>query len=86
MQVALVGVSGYSGMVLYNLLKAHPAVEQVHLYGRQNAAPQPLSGVVPMFQKETAVIRPFDATAVMQTNDCIFSPHQPASLKAWRCP
>lgn len=72
MQVALVGVSGYSGMVLYNLLKAHPAVEQVHLYGRQNAAPQPLSGVVPMFQKETAVIRPFDATAVMQTNDCIF--------------
>ncbi|BDZ29948.1 N-acetyl-gamma-glutamyl-phosphate reductase [Lactiplantibacillus sp. WILCCON 0030] len=72
MQVALVGVSGYSGMTLYALLKQHPAVDQINLYGHAGSQPVALKTVAPMYQKETAVIRPFDAQAVMAQNDLIF--------------
>jgi len=72
MQVALIGVSGYSGTVLYRLLKQHPAVDQINLYGRADQPETPLSEVVPVYQKETATVRPFDAAAVMAANQVAF--------------
>ncbi|WP_047998857.1 N-acetyl-gamma-glutamyl-phosphate reductase [Lactiplantibacillus herbarum] len=72
MQVALMGVTGYSGMVLYNLLKQHPAIDQINLYGHADAQPVALKTVAPMYQKETAIIRPFDADVVMQENAMMF--------------
>ncbi|MFC6180487.1 N-acetyl-gamma-glutamyl-phosphate reductase [Lactiplantibacillus daowaiensis] len=72
MQVALVGVSGYSGMVLYRLLKQHPAVDQVNLYGHQGGQLAALKTVVPAFQKETVNVRPFDAATVMTENAVLF--------------
>ncbi|WP_137626872.1 N-acetyl-gamma-glutamyl-phosphate reductase [Lactiplantibacillus pingfangensis] len=72
MQVALVGVSGYSGMTLYALLKQHPAIDHINLYGHPDAEPVALKTIAPMYQKETAIIRPFEAQAVMATNDLIF--------------
>ncbi|ETY75345.1 N-acetyl-gamma-glutamyl-phosphate reductase [Lactiplantibacillus fabifermentans] len=74
MQVALVGVSGYSGMVLYRLLKQHPNVDHINLYGHSDAQPMPLKTLVPMYQKETALVRPFVAATVMAENDvCLFA-------------
>ncbi|WP_436653307.1 N-acetyl-gamma-glutamyl-phosphate reductase [Lactiplantibacillus plantarum] len=72
MQVALVGVTGYSGMVLYRLLKQHPEIDRIQLYGHVGATTVALKTVVAMYQKETAVIRPFDATAIMRDNAIVF--------------
>lgn len=72
MQVALMGVTGYSGMVLYNLLKQHPAVDKINLYGHVDAQPVALASVAPIYQKETAIIRPFDAATVMRENELMF--------------
>ena len=72
MQVALVGVTGYSGMVLYQLLKQHPQVDGIHLYGHADAPAVPLKTVTTLYQKETAVIRPFDAAAIMHDNAMVF--------------
>ena len=38
MNAAIIGVTGYSGTVLYQLLSQHPAVENIHLYGHQDTA------------------------------------------------
>lgn len=74
MQVALVGVSGYSGMVLYRLLKQHPNVDHINLYGHIDAQPVALKTLAPMYQKETAIVRPFVAANVMAENDvCLFA-------------
>ena len=72
MQVALVGVTGYSGMVLYRLLKQHPEIDRIQLYGHVGATTVALKTVAAMYQKETAVIRPFDATAIMRDNAIVF--------------
>ena len=72
MQVALVGVTGYSGMVLYQLLKQHPKVDRIQLYGHVGAAEMALKTVATMYQKETAVIRPFDAATIMRNNAVVF--------------
>ncbi|WP_436648820.1 NAGSA dehydrogenase family protein [Lactiplantibacillus plantarum] len=72
MQVALVGVTGYSGMVLYRLLKQHPEIDRIQLYGHMGATTVALKTVAAMYQKETAVIRPFDATAIMRDNAIVF--------------
>ncbi|MEF2721606.1 MAG: N-acetyl-gamma-glutamyl-phosphate reductase, partial [Limosilactobacillus fermentum] len=34
MKVALIGITGYGGMVLYQMLKTHPGIDQVDLYAR----------------------------------------------------
>lgn len=72
MQVALVGVTGYSGMVLYRLLKQHPQVDEIHLYGHADAATVPLKTVATMYQEETAEIRPFDAATIMRDDAVVF--------------
>lgn len=35
MKIALVGISGYGGMVLYQMLQHHSQVTQIELYGHQ---------------------------------------------------
>lgn len=72
MQVALVGASGYSGMVLYRLLKAHPDVERINVYGHAGAPVEPLAAQASIYQGEAGVVRPFEPRTVMQANDCIF--------------
>ena len=51
MQVALVGVTGYSGMVLYRLLKQHPEIDRIQLYGHVGATTVALKTVAAMYQK-----------------------------------
>ncbi len=52
MNVGIVGVTGYSGQTLFRLLAAHPAVDQVNLYGHVDEGNGPvryLDEEVPMF-------------------------------------
>lgn len=39
MQAALVGVTGYAGMVLYQLLKGHPNIKKINIYDHKLTAP-----------------------------------------------
>ncbi|WP_125980610.1 N-acetyl-gamma-glutamyl-phosphate reductase [Loigolactobacillus iwatensis] len=72
MHVALVGVTGYSGMVLYQLLQQHPEVNQVDLYGHKNAKAQSLATAVPQFIGSQAMIEPFAAEKIMAVDQVIF--------------
>lgn len=71
MNVAILGVTGYSGMVLYRLLKSHPKINKIQLYGSGKET-QVLSEVAPAFAHDTQTIMPFDAAAIMAENACLF--------------
>lgn len=73
MKVALVGVTGYAGMVLYQLLKGHPAVDAISLYGHDQTAAVPLYEAVPQFgPTEDNLLLPYDPQAIMTDNDVLF--------------
>lgn len=72
MNVALVGVTGYSGMVLYQLLQQHPEVATVRLFGHPDSQPQPLMAAVSNFIGDQTLIEPLDAAVVMASCDLIF--------------
>lgn len=72
MNVALVGVTGYSGMVLHQLLQQHPEVATVRLFGHPDSQPQPLMEAVPNFVADQTLIEPLDTATVMASCDVIF--------------
>lgn len=73
MEIGIIGATGYSGNVLYNLMKQHPQVTAINLYGhQQDSALRYLDEEVPAFQGERLPIRPFNPTKIMQENDCLF--------------
>lgn len=72
MQAALVGVTGYAGMILYQLLKNHPNVEQVHIYDHKISKNAPLSEVAPIFKNDSSVVAPYDPTTIMGADDVVF--------------
>lgn len=72
MNVALVGVTGYSGMVLYQLLQQHPEVTTVRLFGHPDSQSQPLMEAVPNFVADQTLIEPLDTATVMASCDVIF--------------
>ncbi|MGO3380517.1 MAG: N-acetyl-gamma-glutamyl-phosphate reductase [Loigolactobacillus coryniformis] len=72
MNVALVGVTGYSGMVLYQLLQQHPEVATVRLFGHPDSQLQPLMAAVPNFVADQTLIEPLDTATVMASCDVIF--------------
>ncbi|MFD1483758.1 N-acetyl-gamma-glutamyl-phosphate reductase [Lacticaseibacillus baoqingensis] len=73
MKVALVGVTGYAGMVLYQLLKSHPAVDQINLYGHDLDHAVPLYEAVPQFgPTEMTPLHPYDPAAIQAANDVLF--------------
>lgn len=72
MQVALVGITGYAGMVLYQLLQKHSGVTKIHLYDHKLAAPTKLSHVVPIFSGDHTAVFPYDDEAIISDNDVVF--------------
>lgn len=71
MKVGIVGITGYSGMVLYTLLAQHPKVSQVLLYGSTQET-QALSDVIPAFGKNDIMINPLNVENIIQEVDCLF--------------
>ncbi|WP_125703341.1 N-acetyl-gamma-glutamyl-phosphate reductase [Lacticaseibacillus daqingensis] len=74
MQVALIGVTGYSGMTLYQMLLSHPAIKAVTLYGHNLTTPTPLATLVPPlgFLTPDAMVQPYSATRIMATTEAVF--------------
>lgn len=72
MKVALVGISGYGGMMLFQMLNHHPHITEIKLYGHHQDHPLPLSSVVPMFVDSEQQVLPYDAEKIMQNNDLVF--------------
>lgn len=73
MNIGIVGVTGYSGMVLYSFLINHSEVDHIYLYGnQQNEQPRRLTDEVPAFGMSEQMIYPFDSKKVMEQVDCLF--------------
>lgn len=71
MKVGIIGITGYSGMVLYTLLAQHPKVSNVVLYGSTQET-QALSDMIPAFGKNDIKINPLNVESVSQEVDCLF--------------
>ncbi|MFD1318464.1 N-acetyl-gamma-glutamyl-phosphate reductase [Loigolactobacillus zhaoyuanensis] len=72
MNVALVGVTGYSGMILYQLLQQHPEVAAIRLFGHPDSQTQPLEEAVPNFIGDQTPIEPLDPAAILADCNLIF--------------
>lgn len=71
MKVAIVGVTGYSGTVLWQLLSQHPNVTEINIYTTQ----ADLEAVAQQFDwqtKQTVRVLPFDAGQIMADNEVAF--------------
>ena len=71
MNVGLVGVTGYSGSVLYELLLRHPNVDHVNLYGHAQTAVQSLESVLPQLRRRANIL-PYDPADIMKNNQMVF--------------
>lgn len=84
MNAAIIGVTGYSGTVLYQLLSQHPAVENIHLYGHQDtAAPRFLNDEIEAFCDRRIMIEPYDVRKLWPKMTLCFSPRRRESLPNW---
>jgi N-acetyl-gamma-glutamyl-phosphate reductase len=72
MQVALVGITGYAGMVLYQLLQNHPAVSGINLYDHKLTKTSELDQVVPIFNGNQTPVWPYDDDAIIKDNQVVF--------------
>ncbi|MCD2256931.1 N-acetyl-gamma-glutamyl-phosphate reductase [Lactobacillus sp. CC-MHH1034] len=70
MQVAIIGVTGYAGKILYQLLSHHPYVSNINLYGHEDGTLHQYL-LDPSIQ-EYVSIQPFDAATIMANNDVLF--------------
>ncbi|MQS97810.1 N-acetyl-gamma-glutamyl-phosphate reductase [Companilactobacillus halodurans] len=71
MNVGLVGVTGYSGSVLYELLLRHPNVDSVNLYGHSQKVAQSLESVLPQLRRGANIL-PYDSADIMKNNQMVF--------------
>jgi len=71
MNVGLVGVTGYSGSVLYELLRRHPKVDRVSLFGHAQKVAQPLKEVLPQLRSRSSIL-PYDPVEIMKNNQVVF--------------
>lgn len=72
MQVALVGITGYAGMVLYQLLRRHPEVAGINLYDHKLTENEKLSQMVSVFYTDDTQVQPYDPEAIMADNQMVF--------------
>lgn len=73
MKIALVGISGYGGMVLYQMLQHHSQIKQIDLYGHQGGQPVPLSQVVPLLGPNSKqLVLPYNSETIMDNDDLVF--------------
>ena len=74
MKVGLLGATGYSGAVLYSLLKQHPNVTHIDLYGhhKETENTEFLDAAIPAYLNEHLQLKKFNATSIMKDNDVLF--------------
>lgn len=72
MQVAVVGITGYAGMVLYQLLRRHPEVDGINLYDHKLTKNEKLSEMVPAFYTDETFVQPYSPDSIMADNQLVF--------------
>ncbi|MFD1671228.1 N-acetyl-gamma-glutamyl-phosphate reductase [Agrilactobacillus yilanensis] len=72
MNIALVGVTGYSGQCLYQLLQQHPHVDQIDLYGHGTDNTYDLKENWPLYMNINTKIKPFDVAEILAQDQLIF--------------
>lgn len=72
MQVAVVGITGYAGMVLYQLLRRHPKVDGINLYDHKLTENEKLSEIVPAFYTDETKVQPYSPDSIMADNQLVF--------------
>ncbi len=73
MNIGILGVTGYGGAIVYQLMQQHPHVDNIYLYGNPDKPAQKLSDVVDQFYLDDTMITPFDVDLVVNEVDCLFS-------------
>lgn len=72
MHVAIIGVTGYAGSILFELLKKHVAVSKINLYGHDLKKATLLSEIAPLFSSEQKLVLPYDSSTIIQNNAVAF--------------
>lgn len=75
MKVSLVGVTGYSGMVLYHLLSQHPQVEQILLFGHSSTTTDEThrsTSDLPTYLNISDPLLPYDCQVIEERSDVVF--------------
>ncbi|CAH1850628.1 N-acetyl-gamma-glutamyl-phosphate reductase [Convivina intestini] len=73
MKIALVGITGYAGMQLYQLLQNHPNVTQINIYQHDLSQKTPLWQVNNRLDHQhLAMALPYDSQQIMADNDVLF--------------
>lgn len=71
-KIAIVGITGYSGLELFRLLQSHPAVEITKICATSHLG-EKMSEVFPQFESLTELtISKFDAQEIMEKCDAVF--------------
>ncbi len=72
MKAALIGVTGYAGMILHQLLCQHPEIEKVQIYDHKLKKPEKLNVLNPAFQDDETVVYPYVSERIMAENQVGF--------------
>ncbi|MFT8908805.1 MAG: N-acetyl-gamma-glutamyl-phosphate reductase [Lentilactobacillus diolivorans] len=72
MEVALVGITGYAGMVLYQLLQNHPNVTKIHIYDHNLNEPTELNTILPIFHDDHTEVLPYEDSDIVNDNQVAF--------------
>lgn len=72
MKVSIIGVMGYSGIELFELLNKHPQVEIVSLHGTQNIGELFMNIFPGITQNELLKIEEVNHTVIMEQADLVF--------------
>ncbi|GLB47425.1 N-acetyl-gamma-glutamyl-phosphate reductase 2 [Philodulcilactobacillus myokoensis] len=72
MEVAIIGITGYAGTVLYELLTNHPQISQINLYAHNLTQSTPLGKITGQFSFGEQIVYPYDAQQIMENNDVVF--------------
>ncbi|WP_283680023.1 N-acetyl-gamma-glutamyl-phosphate reductase [Lentilactobacillus sp. Marseille-Q4993] len=72
MDVALVGMSGYAGKILYSLLSDHSSIDTINVYDHNLSEPIQFSKIYPEMVGNDTLAYPYDYTEIMNNNTAVF--------------
>ncbi|MBW1605051.1 N-acetyl-gamma-glutamyl-phosphate reductase [Lactobacillus sp. Sy-1] len=72
MNVAIIGITGYAGMVLFGLLQKHPGIIKINIYQHDIEESIPLKTLAPQYEYYTKAVKPYDAQKIIAENDAVF--------------
>ncbi|UQS87297.1 N-acetyl-gamma-glutamyl-phosphate reductase [Nicoliella spurrieriana] len=72
MNVAIIGITGYAGMVLFGLLQKHPGIIKINIYQHDIKEAVPLKTLAPQYTYYSKAVKPYDSQTIIDENDAVF--------------